>query len=67
MFLRPSKRSASYCLNKTVASRTVAGDVLSQGETDEPEEVEARTDAAFASLAARKAALEGAAAFLAEA
>ena len=45
--------------------RTVAEDVLSQGETEDPEEVEARTDAAFASLAARKAALDGAAALLA--
>lgn len=44
--------------------RTVAEDVLSQGETDDPEEVEARTDAAFASLRARKAAVDGAPAFL---
>lgn len=45
----------------------MAEDVLSQGEPDEPEEVEARTDVAFASLAARKAALDSAAALLASA
>lgn len=44
--------------------RTVAEDVLSRGETDDPDEVEARTDAAFAALATRKAALHGAVALL---
>jgi hypothetical protein len=36
--------------------RAVSEDVLRQGETEDPSEVEARTDAAMARLAARKAA-----------
>ena len=40
--------------------QAVCEDVLRQGETDDPEEVEARTDAAFAKLAARKTAMLGA-------